>query len=115
MSQLTKARAAEILQTLRERKVLVLGDVMLDEFVWGDVTRISPEGPVPENGPTVEDMLEAGAIPIGKTTLPEFGWKAIGDSPLYGITRNPWNMRMTSGGSSAAAGTCARSCRWSPS
>ena len=47
MSQLNKQRAAEILQTLRERKVLVLGDVMLDEFVWGDVTRISPEGPVP--------------------------------------------------------------------
>src|SRR5688500_20113302 len=47
MSQLTKTRASEILQTLRERKVLVLGDVMLDEFVWGDVTRISPEGPVP--------------------------------------------------------------------
>lgn len=47
MSQLTKSRVFEILQTLRERKVLVLGDVMLDEFVWGDVTRISPEGPVP--------------------------------------------------------------------
>lgn len=47
MSQLTKTRAAELLETFRERKVLVLGDVMLDEFVWGDVTRISPEGPVP--------------------------------------------------------------------
>jgi D-beta-D-heptose 7-phosphate kinase/D-beta-D-heptose 1-phosphate adenosyltransferase len=47
MSQLTKTRAAEVLRSLRERKVLVLGDVMLDEFVWGDVTRISPEGPVP--------------------------------------------------------------------
>lgn len=47
MSQITKNRASEILRTLRERKVLVLGDVMLDEFVWGDVTRISPEGPVP--------------------------------------------------------------------
>jgi D-glycero-beta-D-manno-heptose-7-phosphate kinase len=47
MSQLSKTRASEILRTLPERKVLVLGDVMLDEFVWGDVTRISPEGPVP--------------------------------------------------------------------
>jgi D-beta-D-heptose 7-phosphate kinase/D-beta-D-heptose 1-phosphate adenosyltransferase len=47
MTQITKTRAAEILQTLPERNVLVLGDVMLDEFVWGDVTRISPEGPVP--------------------------------------------------------------------
>lgn len=47
MPQLNKTRAAELLHTFRERKVLVLGDVMLDEFVWGDVTRISPEGPVP--------------------------------------------------------------------
>ena len=44
---LTKSRASEILQTLRDRNVVVLGDVMLDEFVWGDVTRISPEAPVP--------------------------------------------------------------------
>jgi D-beta-D-heptose 7-phosphate kinase/D-beta-D-heptose 1-phosphate adenosyltransferase len=47
MSQLTKTRAAEILRAFRDRNVLVLGDVMLDEFVWGDVTRISPEAPVP--------------------------------------------------------------------
>jgi D-glycero-beta-D-manno-heptose-7-phosphate kinase len=32
---------------MRDRKIVVLGDVMLDEFVWGDVTRISPEAPVP--------------------------------------------------------------------
>jgi D-beta-D-heptose 7-phosphate kinase/D-beta-D-heptose 1-phosphate adenosyltransferase len=47
MSQLTKNRAIEILKKLQDRYVLVLGDVMLDEFVWGDVTRISPEAPVP--------------------------------------------------------------------
>src|ERR1051326_3242132 len=47
MTQLTRTRAAEILHALRDRYVLVLGDVMLDEFVWGDVTRISPEAPVP--------------------------------------------------------------------
>jgi rfaE bifunctional protein kinase chain/domain len=44
---LTNTRVADILRTLRERNVVVLGDVMLDEFVWGDVTRISPEAPVP--------------------------------------------------------------------
>ena len=44
---LTRIRVTEILRTLRDRKVVVLGDVMLDEFVWGDVTRISPEAPVP--------------------------------------------------------------------
>ncbi|HJP94814.1 MAG TPA: D-glycero-beta-D-manno-heptose-7-phosphate kinase [Pyrinomonadaceae bacterium] len=47
MPQLTKSGATEILQALRDRYVVVLGDVMLDEFVWGDVTRISPEAPVP--------------------------------------------------------------------
>ncbi len=47
VSQLSKKRANEILQTLSGRRVVVFGDVMLDEFVWGDVTRISPEAPVP--------------------------------------------------------------------
>src|SRR5688500_13493517 len=46
-AMLTKIRVVEILRTLRDRNVVVLGDVMLDEFVWGDVTRISPEAPVP--------------------------------------------------------------------
>src|SRR6187397_2064923 len=45
--QLTSLRAKEIIDSMRGRKVVVLGDVMLDEFVWGDVTRISPEAPVP--------------------------------------------------------------------
>src|SRR5229473_814361 len=49
-----------------------------------------------------------GALILGKTTTPEFGWKAIGDSPLTGITRNPWNLGHTTGGSSAgAAASCA--------
>ncbi len=47
MNQLTRQRAEELLQAMRDRKIVVLGDVMLDEFVWGDVTRISPEAPVP--------------------------------------------------------------------
>jgi rfaE bifunctional protein kinase chain/domain len=47
MLQLTKQRAEELIHAMRERKIVVLGDVMLDEFVWGDVTRISPEAPVP--------------------------------------------------------------------
>jgi D-glycero-beta-D-manno-heptose-7-phosphate kinase len=47
MSQLTAERAAEIVAAMRGRTVVVYGDVMLDEFVWGDVERISPEAPVP--------------------------------------------------------------------
>jgi rfaE bifunctional protein kinase chain/domain len=41
------SRAVALLRSMRERRVLVLGDVMLDEFVWGRVSRISPEAPVP--------------------------------------------------------------------
>lgn len=47
MRQLTAERAAEIVGETGRRNVVVLGDVMLDEFVWGDVTRVSPEAPVP--------------------------------------------------------------------
>src|SRR5258708_35862716 len=47
MPQLTKQRAGELVAAMRDRKIVVVGDVMLDEFVWGDVTRISPEAPVP--------------------------------------------------------------------
>ncbi|HEX8179372.1 MAG TPA: D-glycero-beta-D-manno-heptose-7-phosphate kinase [Pyrinomonadaceae bacterium] len=47
MNLLTAQRAAEVVARLRDRRVVVYGDVMLDEFVWGDVTRISPEAPVP--------------------------------------------------------------------
>src|SRR5689334_22980175 len=64
MTQLTKARAAEILQALRERYVLVLGDVMLDEFVWGDVTRISPDAPVPVVDVRRESMHLGGAANV---------------------------------------------------
>ena len=76
MSQLTKTRASEILQTLRERKVLVLGDVMLDEFVWGDVTRISPEGPVPVVDVRRESVHLGGAANVlaNLIALGAHGW-----------------------------------------
>jgi rfaE bifunctional protein kinase chain/domain len=44
---LTRKRAEEIIRQFRNRNIVVLGDVMLDEFIWGDVSRISPEAPVP--------------------------------------------------------------------
>jgi aspartyl-tRNA(Asn)/glutamyl-tRNA(Gln) amidotransferase subunit A len=83
-----------------------------DNVIWaGHPTRrgsktSSPE-PVAENAPAVDRLLESGAVPLGKTTLPEFGWKGIGDSPLTGITRNPWDTRVTTGGSSAGAAAAA--------
>jgi aspartyl-tRNA(Asn)/glutamyl-tRNA(Gln) amidotransferase subunit A len=60
-----------------------------------------------EDSPAVARLREAGAVILGKTTTPEFGWKALGDSPLTGITRNPWDLSHTSGGSSAGAAAAA--------
>ena len=59
------------------------------------------------DAPFVRRLRAAGAIVLGKTTTPEFGWKALGDSPLTGITRNPWSPEHTSGGSSAGAAAAA--------
>lgn len=47
MPTLTRQRAEEIVSQFSQRNIVVLGDVMLDEFIWGDVSRISPEAPVP--------------------------------------------------------------------
>jgi aspartyl-tRNA(Asn)/glutamyl-tRNA(Gln) amidotransferase subunit A len=70
-------------------------------------SRTTSDAAAVQSAPVVERLLAAGAIPLGKTTLPEFGWKGLGDSPLTGITRNPWDTRMTTGGSSAGAAAAA--------
>jgi aspartyl-tRNA(Asn)/glutamyl-tRNA(Gln) amidotransferase subunit A len=60
-----------------------------------------------ENAPSVGRLLENGAVLLGKTTTPEFGWKGVTDSPLTGVTRNPWDLSKTSGGSSGGAAAAA--------
>lgn len=59
--------------------------------------------PWDEDAPAVARLREHGAILLGKTTTPEFGWKGVTDSALSGITRNPWNPERTPGGSSGGA------------
>ena len=51
----------------------------------------------------VERLRAAGAIPVGKTAAPEFGTWAYTASPLHGVTRNPWNLALTPGGSSGGS------------
>jgi rfaE bifunctional protein kinase chain/domain len=101
MPQLTKTRASEILQTLRERKVLVLGDVMLDEFVWGDVTRISPEGPVPVVDVRRESVHLGGAANVlaNLIALGAHGWVVgvVGNDYAGGRIRDELR-RLNSGG-----------------
>jgi amidase len=54
--------------------------------------------------PTVQRLLDAGAIMHCRTTTPEFAHTGVTASPLWGITRNPWNLEYTPGGSSGGAG-----------
>jgi aspartyl-tRNA(Asn)/glutamyl-tRNA(Gln) amidotransferase subunit A len=73
---------------------------------------VDAKGPWTDDAPSVARLREAGAVPIGKTTTPEFGWKGSTDSPLTGVTRNPWNKAKTPGGSSggSSAALAARFC-----
>ena len=57
-----------------------------------------------ENAPCVDRLAAAGAISLGKTTTSEHGWKGVSQSPLTGITHNPWAHGMSAGASSAGAG-----------
>jgi aspartyl-tRNA(Asn)/glutamyl-tRNA(Gln) amidotransferase subunit A len=70
-------------------------------------SRTTNPAPSEEDGPPVARMRQHGAVFLGKTTTSEFGWKAVTDSPLTGVTRNPWDARLTSGGSSGGAGVAA--------
>lgn len=66
-------------------------------------SKLLAENVATHDAPAVERLHHAGACIVGKSTTSELGSKAVGDSPLTGITRNPWNPERTSGGSSAGA------------
>jgi amidase len=62
--------------------------------------RALAEAVAPVDAPQVERLRAAGAIPLGRTNLPDFGLRVHTDSELHGLTRNPWNPQRTPGGSS---------------
>ena len=64
---------------------------------------IDPNQPWDVDAPAVARLKEAGAVLLGKTNTPEYGIKATTDNTLTGVTYNPWNTRMTPGGSSGGA------------
>src|SRR5712691_1675300 len=70
----------------------VSGSIAYKEFV--------PE----EDDIVVERLKNAGAIILGKTNVPEFGYSGVGHNPVFETTRNPWNPERTPGGSSAGSG-----------
>eukprot|EP01030_Chromulinospumella_sphaerica_P029598 gene29598-30045_t len=61
---------------------------------------VDPNQPWDVDAPATARLREAGAVLLGKTTTPEFGCKGETNSPATGITRNPWNLNHTPGGSS---------------
>jgi aspartyl-tRNA(Asn)/glutamyl-tRNA(Gln) amidotransferase subunit A len=62
-----------------------------------------PAGPWSEDSPAVSKIRNDGMVIIGKTTTPELAWKAVTDSPLTGVTRNPADTTRTAGGSSGGS------------
>lgn len=61
--------------------------------------------PWDEDAPSVARLREQGVVFIGKTTTPEFAWKGVTDSPLQGVTGNPYAPQRTAGGSSGGSGS----------
>jgi aspartyl-tRNA(Asn)/glutamyl-tRNA(Gln) amidotransferase subunit A len=64
---------------------------------------IDPNQAWTEDAPVTTRLRDQGAIFFGKTTTPEFGWKGATDSPLTGVTRNPWDLERSPGGSSGGS------------
>jgi aspartyl-tRNA(Asn)/glutamyl-tRNA(Gln) amidotransferase subunit A len=68
---------------------------------WG--SRLMEKNVPPADAVAVTRLKAAGAVIIGKTTTPEFAYKLLTDSPVSGVTRNPWNKELTPGGSSGGS------------
>jgi len=67
--KLSAARVRQILSAARKTRVLVVGDVMLDQFIWGSVSRISPEAPVPVLDFTRESFMPGGAANVARNLV----------------------------------------------
>src|SRR5688572_32970450 len=65
-SRLDLNRVREILAAAAQTRILVLGDVMLDQFIWGSVSRISPEAPVPVVDFSHESYMPGGAANVAR-------------------------------------------------
>ena len=66
---LSAARARQILAAAQKTRVLVVGDVMLDQFIWGGVSRISPEAPVPVVDFVRESFMPGGAANVARNLV----------------------------------------------
>src|ERR1700750_3083773 len=62
------------------------------------------DAPWTVDAPSAQHLRAAGTVLLGKTTSPEYGWKGVTDSKLFGATHNPWKIGRTPGGSSGGGG-----------
>jgi len=67
---MNSARLRSLVGVFQDKRILVLGDVMLDRFIWGSVTRISPEAPVPVVAVTRESSYPGGAANVARNLAP---------------------------------------------
>lgn len=98
-----EARAGRLRGKLHGVPIAVKDNFYLAGYPVSRGSCTASDAPVTENAPTIERVLAAGAVIVGKTTMPEFGWKGTGSSPLTGITRNPWDLSRNPGGSSSGS------------
>jgi aspartyl-tRNA(Asn)/glutamyl-tRNA(Gln) amidotransferase subunit A len=99
-----EARAGRIRGPLHGVPIAVKDNFYYQGEPTGKGSLTSSDEPARQSAPMVARLVDAGAVVIGKTTTPEFGWKGTGISPRTGVTRNPWNPARNSGGSSAGSG-----------
>ena len=66
-------------------------NIWLKGHPTGRGSKTGDHSPAQADAPACARLREQGAVFVGKTTLPEYGWIGVCHSPLTGITRNPWN------------------------
>lgn len=109
---LTEARAAEDRyrpgaaaspRPLEGVPFVVKDDTGVQGRRWASCSRLYEDQIADFTNPTIARLLEAGAIMIGRSACSELAWSWACRSPLHGTTRNPWNLSVTSGGSSGGS------------
>src|SRR6267143_6212835 len=82
---LSPSRVRRLLAAAKRTRILVIGDVMLDQFIWGSVARISPEAPVPVVDFQSESFMPGGAANVARNltalNVPTELFGAVGQDP----------------------------------
>ncbi|HEY0187497.1 MAG TPA: amidase family protein [Cellulomonas sp.] len=99
----TEAAAGRLRSPLHGVPLAVKDNMLLAGQPTGKGSLTTSDAPAVDSSPAVQRLLDAGAVVVGTTTTPEFGWKGTGLSPRTGVTRNPWDPSRGSGGSSAGS------------